>query len=89
MAFWAAAIPALKAAAPYIMKFGGAALSALGGNNLLGGGSDDSPNGSGITYTPSVVTGQVQTDNNNGLFSNIAGQQRMGKAGGLYGRLIQ
>lgn len=89
MAFWAAAIPALKAAAPWIAKAGGAALSFMGNNNIFGGGSDDNePNGSGITYNAQIPDIRVQnTPQNTGLYSRITGQPQQ-QQNSLYERMM-
>lgn len=80
MVAWAAVIPALKAAAPWIAKIGGTALSFLGSKNLLGGSSSNEPEGSGITYQAATVgnSGMVPNENNNTLYSRIAGNNSGG-----------
>ena len=81
MVAWAAVIPALKAAAPWIAKIGGTALSFLGNNKLLGGSSNE-PEGSGITYKPAVAdSGMVPANNGGGLYSQIAGHNSGGGMG--------
>jgi hypothetical protein len=78
MVAWAAILPALKAAAPWIAKIGGTALSFLGSKNLLGG--SDEPEGSGVTYQHAGTGDSGMVPNNgNSLYSRIAG----GNSGGM------
>ena len=88
MVAWAAVIPALKAAAPWIAKAGGAALSFMGSKNLFGGG-DNEPEGSGITYNAQVPNISVQGNNNGSLYSQITGTQPQMFGNSLYNRLMR